>query len=105
MAKKDDTFNRDADALQLTGNEALDALRLSGEMLGMAGVSPAWAHDQIPKLKKEFQEGNPAGVQQLREIEAFVVGKLSESSPPTPQLYRPFEGGTWYEAMTGRVVW
>eukprot|EP00420_Gonyaulax_spinifera_P033977 CAMPEP_0197874946 /NCGR_PEP_ID=MMETSP1439-20131203/4324_1 /TAXON_ID=66791 /ORGANISM="Gonyaulax spinifera, Strain CCMP409" /LENGTH=103 /DNA_ID=CAMNT_0043494117 /DNA_START=78 /DNA_END=389 /DNA_ORIENTATION=- len=103
MAKKEDVFNRDHDALKLTGNEALDPLRLSGEMLSIAGVAPSWAKDSIAQWKKEITEDK--NISNVRGFEEYVVHTLSQTTQPGPHLYRPFEGATWYETMTGRSVW
>mmetsp|Transcript_13631 Transcript_13631/g.42681 ORF Transcript_13631/g.42681 Transcript_13631/m.42681 type:complete len:103 (+) Transcript_13631:59-367(+) len=102
MAKKEDVFNKDADALQLTGNESLDALRLSGELLSMAGVAPSWAKDYMKDWKKEIAENK---MDNVKSFESYVVNTLSQTTQPGPHLYRPFEGSTWYETMTGRAVW
>eukprot|EP00416_Gambierdiscus_australes_P034587 CAMPEP_0171092452 /NCGR_PEP_ID=MMETSP0766_2-20121228/35695_1 /TAXON_ID=439317 /ORGANISM="Gambierdiscus australes, Strain CAWD 149" /LENGTH=102 /DNA_ID=CAMNT_0011550683 /DNA_START=53 /DNA_END=361 /DNA_ORIENTATION=- len=102
MAKKSDVFNSDHDRLQLKGDEALDALRLSGELLPMAGVSPAWAADLLKDIKTQMRNGS---MENVRGLEEHIVSQLSQTTPPGPHLYRPFEGATWYENMTGRVVW
>lgn len=82
--------------------EALDVLRMSGQLLHMINKDDAKTTVvQVAKLKEELMHAKSPT---LEEFSKELTQAVGEQTKVGPHLYRGFDDESWAEAMSGRAI-